>query len=67
MSSRASGARFRQRKLNTKHPLPVVREEDVSDVFGDENDPARHIPHVETGVERHEETVRYYLPICLPL
>ena len=57
MSSRASGARFRQRKLSTKHPLQVIREEDLADVFGHENDPAQHIPRFETGVERSEETV----------
>ena len=57
MSSRASGARFRQRKLSTKHPLSIVREDEILDALGDENDPQRHIPRVETGVERAEETV----------
>jgi len=57
MSARASGARFRQRKLSTKHPLQVLHEDEVLDAFGDENDPQRHIPRFETGVERSEETV----------
>ena len=56
MASRASGARFRQRKLSTKHALQVLREDEVADVFvGDDNDPQRR---VETGVERSEEIVR---------
>lgn len=68
MTSRASGARFRQRKLSTKHALQVVREDEIADTFGDENDPARHIPRVETGVERAEETVCCAdLPRCRPL
>lgn len=55
MSTRASGARFRQRKLNPKHVLAVVNEDDIGDLFGDEDDPSRHIPQVETGVEKTEE------------
>ena len=64
MSSRASGARFRQRKLSTKHPLQVLREDEAQDAFGDENDPGRQVPRVETGVERSEETVRTFLSYC---
>lgn len=55
MSSRV-GARFRQRKLSTKHPLQIVREHDI-ETFAIDDDPQRHIPHVETGVEKAEETV----------
>lgn len=48
----------RVRKLNTKHNLPVLREDDeVFDTFGDENDPQQAVPRFETGVERSEETV----------
>jgi enhancer of polycomb-like protein len=54
-STRASGARFRQRKLSTKHPLQVVKENEI-ETFAIDEDPQRHIPHVETGVEKAEET-----------
>ncbi|GAB7347846.1 hypothetical protein MBLNU459_g5379t1 [Dothideomycetes sp. NU459] len=54
MSTRQSGARFRQRKLSTKHPLQVVREHDI-ETFAIDDDPQRHIQHVETGVEKAEE------------
>lgn len=56
MSTRQSGARFRQRKLSTKHPLQVVRENEI-ETFAIDDDPQRHIHHVETGVEKAEETV----------
>ncbi|KAL5121665.1 Enhancer of polycomb-like protein 1 [Pleosporales sp. CAS-2024a] len=46
-------ARFRQRKLSTKANLPVVREHEVDEVADD--DASRHIPKVETGVEKGEE------------
>lgn len=55
MSTRATGARFRQRKLSTKHPLQVVKEHDI-ETFAIDEDPQRHIPHFETGVEKAEET-----------
>lgn len=58
MASRATGARFRQRKLSTKHPLSVVREDEILDSVADDNDPQRNVPRVETGVEKAEETVR---------
>ena len=54
-STRASGARFRQRKLSTKHPLQVVKEHEI-ETFAIDEDPQRHVPHVETGVEKAEET-----------
>ncbi|KAL1304480.1 hypothetical protein AAFC00_003470 [Neodothiora populina] len=53
MSSRV-GARFRQRKLSTKHPLQIVREHEI-ETFAIDDDPQRHIPQVETGVEKAEE------------
>lgn len=57
MSSRAAGARFRQRKLSTKHALTILREDELLDSYHDEDDPTRQIPKLETGVEKSEETV----------
>lgn len=65
MASRATGARFRQRKLSTKHALSVVREDEILDSVGDDNDPQRNVPRVETGVEKAEETVRAIQPTSL--
>lgn len=61
MTARISGQRFRQRKLSTKQNLPVVREHEVEQLADD--DASRHIPKVETGVEKGEEIVssRYAL------
>ncbi|PSK56674.1 hypothetical protein B9Z65_6298 [Elsinoe australis] len=56
MSSRAAGARFRQRKLSTKHALTILREDELLDSYHDEDDPTRQIPKLETGVEKSEET-----------
>ncbi|CAN9140797.1 unnamed protein product [Alternaria alternata] len=53
MTARATGQRFRQRKLSTKQNLPVVRESEVEQLADD--DASRHIPKVETGVEKGEE------------
>lgn len=55
MSQRVAGQRFRQRKLSTKQNLPVVREHEVEQLADD--DASRHIPKVETGVEKGEEIV----------
>lgn len=56
MSTRATTARHvRQRKLNTKQPLRVIREDQIDDAVDDESQ--RHIPQVETGVEKGEEIV----------
>ena len=46
----------RQRKLNTKQPLRIIREDQIDDAPDDESQ--RHIPQVETGVEKGEEVVR---------
>lgn len=61
MTARVTGQRFRQRKLSTKQNLPVVRENEVEQLADD--DASRHIPKVETGVEKGEEIVssRYTL------
>ncbi|KAF2181647.1 hypothetical protein K469DRAFT_691741 [Zopfia rhizophila CBS 207.26] len=53
MTQRVTGQRFRQRKLSTKQNLPVLREHEVEKLADD--DAARHIPKVETGVEKGEE------------
>ncbi|KAF2272759.1 uncharacterized protein EI97DRAFT_385030 [Westerdykella ornata] len=53
MAQRVTGQRFRQRKLSTKQNLPVIYENEL-DVSPDD-DGTRHIPKVETGVEKGEE------------
>lgn len=55
MSTRNHVARnVRQRKLNTKQGLRIIREHEVQDVV---DDGERHTPQVETGVEKGEEGV----------
>lgn len=61
MSTRVTGQRFRQRKLSTKQNLPVVRENEVEQLADD--DASRHIPKVETGVEKGEEIVSCASPL----
>ncbi|KAF2680572.1 hypothetical protein K458DRAFT_407081 [Lentithecium fluviatile CBS 122367] len=53
MTQRVTGQRFRQRKLSTKQSLPVLREHEIEQLVDD--DATRHIPKVETGVEKGEE------------
>ncbi|KAL1650655.1 Enhancer of polycomb-like protein 1 [Didymella pomorum] len=53
MTQRVTGQRFRQRKLSTKQNIPVVREHEVEKL--DDDEASRHIPKVETGVEKGEE------------
>ena len=55
MSSRAAAQRFRQRKLSVKQTLAVLRESDVDQLAN--NDAARNMPKVESGVEKGEEVV----------
>ncbi len=55
MTARATGQRFRQRKLSTKQNLPVLREHEVEKAVDD--DAQRHLPRFETGVEKGEEIV----------
>ncbi|PIA91819.1 Enhancer of polycomb-like protein 1 [Cercospora beticola] len=58
MSTRASTARHvRQRKLNTKQPLRILRENELEEA-NDESQ--QHIPQVDTGVEKAEE-IEYHL------
>jgi hypothetical protein len=59
MTQRVTGQRFRQRKLSTKQNLPVLREHEVEKLADDEA--SRHIPRVETGVEKGEEIVSFPL------
>ncbi|KAL9090164.1 MAG: hypothetical protein Q9165_005444 [Trypethelium subeluteriae] len=54
MTQRQTAQRFRQRKLSTKQNLPVVREHEIEKTTAEE-DAQRHIPRVETGVEKGEE------------
>lgn len=66
MSTRASNARHvRQRKLNTKQPLRIIREHEIEETLDDESQ--RHIPQVETGVEKNEEVVCPLHPLSPPL
>ena len=56
MSTRSINARHvRQRKLNTKQPLRIIRESEVEEAPDDESQ--RNIPQFETGVEKGEEVV----------
>ena len=57
MSTRAvtAGRNVRQRKLNVKQPLKVIREGEIDETPDDESQ--RNIPQVETGVEKGEEIV----------
>ena len=65
MSTRATTARHvRQRKLNTKFPLRIIRENEIDDAVDDESQ--RHIPQVETGVEKGEEIVSISPPVASP-
>lgn len=57
MTQRVTGQRFRQRKLSTKQNLPVLREHEVEKLPDD--DATRHIPKVESGVEKGEEIVSF--------
>lgn len=61
MAQRVTGQRFRQRKLSTKQNLPVIYENEL-DVSPDD-DATRHIPKVETGVEKGEEVVSSAVPL----
>ena len=55
-STRASIARHvRQRKLNTKQPLRIIKEDEINELPEDEAQ--RNIPQFETGVEKAEEVV----------
>jgi hypothetical protein len=56
--TRSAGNRFRTRKLSTKQSLAILRENQIDSV---DDDAQRHIPQIETGVERQEEIV------CWPL
>jgi hypothetical protein len=55
MTQRVTGQRFRQRKLSTKQNIPVLREHEIEKL--DDDEASRHIPRVETGVEKGEEIV----------
>lgn len=59
MTQRITGQRFRQRKLSTKQNLPILREGEIEGFADDEAQ--RHIPRVETGVEKGEEIVSLFI------
>ncbi|KAK4994296.1 Enhancer of polycomb-like protein 1 [Elasticomyces elasticus] len=54
MTSRGTARVVRQKKLNTKTSLPIVREDEIDPSA--EDDPQRIVGKVETGVEKGEET-----------
>ncbi|EMC97181.1 hypothetical protein BAUCODRAFT_46691, partial [Baudoinia panamericana UAMH 10762] len=59
MSTRANTNRqVRQRKLNPKQGLRIIRESDIEEQADD--DVQKHLHHVETGVEKGEE-IEYHL------
>jgi hypothetical protein len=56
MTARVQSRAIRQRKLSTKHGLPILRESDVDMANFDEGI-QQNVPKVETGVEKAEESV----------
>jgi len=57
MSTRNNAARtVRQRKLNPKQGLRIIRESEIEEQLDDESQ--RQVYHGETGVEKAEEIVR---------
>ena len=54
------GHNVRTRKLNPRANLPIIREDDLD---GLDDDPQRNVPAPETGIEKHEETVRLFLMV----
>ena len=60
----ALGPRIRQRKLNTKSQLAILREDQLDDL---DHDPHQNLSEVNSGVEREEEKVRFPLSVFSPL
>ncbi len=52
------GHNVRTRKLNPRASLPIIREQDLD---GLDDDAQRNVPVLETGIEKHEETVSLIL------
>ena len=52
------GHNVRTRKLNPRASLPIIREQDLD---GLDDDAQRNVPALETGIEKHEETVSLIL------
>jgi len=50
----ASSSKFRQRKLNPRTALPILREDQID---GLDDDAQRHHQPLDSGVEKAEETV----------
>ena len=49
---------FRQRKLNTRQALSVLRDDQIEKDF--EDDIQRNVPKIDTGVEQGEQNVRAF-------
>jgi hypothetical protein len=61
MAPRPVAPRFRQRKLSTRIALQVIREKELEPLDSDQ----QSAPKVETGVEKHEETVSFLFFLLL--
>ena len=60
MSGRGNAARMvRQRKLNPKQNLRIIRESEIDELPEDESQ--RQVHQLETGVDKAEETVCCHL------
>ena len=55
-SAAVAGQRFRQRKLATKVPLQVIREDDLDKTDVD----PQNTQKFDSGVEKHEESVCFH-------
>jgi enhancer of polycomb-like protein len=65
MSTRGAVRNVRQRKLNTRQGLRIIREDQIDDATEDESQ--RQFTQVETGVEKGEEIVSTSPPIPPPI
>lgn len=53
-STLGASARCRQRKLNTRQPLPIRHEHQIDEA---DDEAQRHVTKIDTGVEKAEEIV----------
>ena len=53
-STLGASARCRQRKLNTRQPLPIRQEHQIDEA---DDEAQRHVTKIDTGVEKAEEIV----------
>ena len=59
---------FRQRKLNYRQALPILRDDQIEDF---EDEIQRNVPKIDTGVEQGEQNVcalnfRFFLVFLYP-